>query len=198
MASCEMANTGRLTGLWLSEESSSAQEPSRPTWPCLEMLCARPDRVELSLPCALEAADQLHEFLAGCFADLQEDVRESVKTSLRELVLNAIEWGGRSDATKRVRVVILRSQSAVICRVIDPGEGFRREDLSHAAVSNPDNRPYNHMAVREQKGLRPGGFGLAIVRGSVDHLIYNDVGNEVVFLKYIDPPPATGISRSSL
>lgn len=198
MASCEMVNTVKLTDLWMGEEPSSAQEPEKPTRPCLEIHCERSDRVELSLQCALEAADQLHEFLAGCFADLQEDVRESVNTALRELVLNAIEWGGKSDITKRVRVVILRTQGAVICRVIDPGEGFRREELSHAAVSNPDNRPYDHMTVREQKGLRPGGFGLAIVRGSVDHLIYNDVGNEVAFLKYIDSPSATGISRSSL
>ena len=198
MASCEMVNTDKLTGLWMNSESSSAQEPSMPNGPRLQIHCARPDWVELSLPCAIEVADQLHEFLAGCFVELQEDVRESVRTALRELVLNAIEWGGKSDVTKRVRVAILRAQRAVICRVADPGDGFRMEGLSHAAVSNPDNRPYDHMAVREQKGLRPGGFGLAIVRGSVDDLIYNDAGNEVIFLKYTDSPPAMGASHSTL
>ncbi len=197
MASCEMINTGKLSSLWICTESSSEQEASRPTWPNLEIHSERPDWLELSLPCAIEAADQFHEFLAGCFAELQEDIRESVRTALRELVLNAIEWGGRSDVTKRVRVTILRAQRAVICRVADPGNGFRMEDLSHAAICNPDNRPYDHMAVREQKGLRAGGFGLAIVRGSVDELIYNGVGNEVMFLKYTDSRHASEASLSS-
>jgi hypothetical protein len=39
---------------------------------------------------------------------------------------------------------------------------------------------------REAMGLRPGGFGLLMVRAKVDELIYNEKRNEVVFIKYLD------------
>ena len=54
-----------------------------------------------------------------------------------------------------------------------------------AAISHPDD-PIEHMNVREQLGLRPGGFGILTVKGSVDELIYNEKQNEVVFVKYLD------------
>jgi hypothetical protein len=43
--------------------------------------------------------------------------------------------------------------------------------------------------VREEKGLRPGGFGLLLVSAKVDELLYNEARNEVVFVKYLDPAP---------
>jgi hypothetical protein len=59
------------------------------------------------------------------------------------------------------------------------------EGLDHAAISHPDN-PIEHMEVRESKGLRPGGFGILMVKAKVDELIYNEAQNEVVFVKYLD------------
>lgn len=164
-----------------------ALEPGRSAcnWPSLEIHSARHDWVELSLPCVLEAADQFNEFSVWFFAELQEEVREALTLALRELVLNGIEWGGRLDGSKRVRIAILRGQSSVLCRIADPGNGFRFEDLSHAAISNPPEDPARHLLAREQMGLRAGGFGLAIVQASIDELLYNDSGNEVVFIKYL-------------
>jgi len=169
------------------EETSRPREGVRPEGPCVVIHSARHNWVELSVPCAVEAADQLNDFLLGFFAELQEEVRESVRTVLRELLLNAIEWGGRSDESKRVRIAILHGRRAVVCRVADPGNGFRMENIKHASICNPAGKPYDHMSVRQQMGMRPGGFGLAVVTGCVDELIYNDAGNEVVFVKYIDP-----------
>ena len=42
------------------------------------------------------------------------------------------------------------------------------------------------MHVREDKGIRPGGFGLLMVRQTADELLYNEKRNEVVFVKYLD------------
>ena len=42
------------------------------------------------------------------------------------------------------------------------------------------------MQVREEKGIRPGGFGLLMVRQTADELLYNEKRNEVVFVKYLD------------
>jgi hypothetical protein len=40
--------------------------------------------------------------------------------------------------------------------------------------------------IREEKGLRPGGFGILMVKAKVDDLIYSEKQNEVVFIKYLD------------
>ena len=37
-----------------------------------------------------------------------------------------------------------------------------------------------------RKGIRPGGFGLLMVRQTADELLYNEKRNEVVFVKYLD------------
>ena len=74
----------------------------------------------------------------------------------------------------------------ILYRVADPGSGFRFEDLAHAAVSNPPEDPFAHAQAREDKGLRPGGFGIMMARAMVDELIYNEAHNEVVFVKYLD------------
>jgi hypothetical protein len=74
----------------------------------------------------------------------------------------------------------------LLYRISDPGGGFSFEGLSHAAVSNPVDSPMEHAAVREELGLRPGGFGLVLTRAMVDELLYNEAQNEVVFVKYLD------------
>jgi anti-sigma regulatory factor (Ser/Thr protein kinase) len=39
--------------------------------------------------------------------------------------------------------------------------------------------------VRDQLGMRPGGFGIAITRALADELLYNEAQNEVIFVKYL-------------
>jgi CheY-like chemotaxis protein/anti-sigma regulatory factor (Ser/Thr protein kinase) len=152
----------------------------------IQVLSARPDWVELLVPCSLDVADRLQNFMMRLDTGLPEDVRESVGMAFRELLCNAIEWGGRLDATRQVRIAYLRAKRMVLYRIADPGEGFRIEELSHAAISNAPDRPLDHAIVREQQGLRAGGFGLFLVRQMVDELLYNEARNEVVFVKYLD------------
>jgi hypothetical protein len=59
--------------------------------------------------------------------------------------------------------------------------------LAHAAVQHAPGA-IDHDAVRDEKGLRPGGFGLVLIRAIADELIYNEQQNEVVFVKYLDLP----------
>jgi anti-sigma regulatory factor (Ser/Thr protein kinase) len=40
------------------------------------------------------------------------------------------------------------------------------------------------MDVREELGLRAGGFGILMTRGLVDEMHYNERGNEVRLVKY--------------
>jgi anti-sigma regulatory factor (Ser/Thr protein kinase) len=44
------------------------------------------------------------------------------------------------------------------------------------------------MRVRQEKGLRPGGFGIVLASQVVDELIYNKQHNELIFVKYLDEP----------
>jgi len=74
----------------------------------------------------------------------------------------------------------------LLYRIADPGPGFSFKELRHAAAGHPDGNPLDHMSIREEKGLRPGGFGIMISQAKVDELIYNEAQNEVVLVKYLD------------
>jgi anti-sigma regulatory factor (Ser/Thr protein kinase) len=43
-----------------------------------------------------------------------------------------------------------------------------------------------HFEAREKQGKRPGGFGMLIVKQVVDEVVYNEPGNEVLLIKYLD------------
>lgn len=172
-------NAERLVGV--VREALAGPVPTHP----IEVLSARPDWVELLVPCELAAADIIQGFLARLDADLSVDVRESVGRVFRELLLNAVEWGGRLDPSRRVRISYLRARRMLLYRIADPGSGFRLDDLSHAAVSNLPDDPAGHLVTRQEKGLRPGGFGLLIAQAMADELLYNEARNEVVFVKYL-------------
>ena len=79
-------------------------------------------------------------FVMRLEADLPEAVRESVGQAFRELLCNAVEWGGKLDPTRKVRISCLRARRMLLYRIADPGEGFDIERLAHAAISNPGRR----------------------------------------------------------
>jgi CheY-like chemotaxis protein/anti-sigma regulatory factor (Ser/Thr protein kinase) len=157
-----------------------------PESPPIEVVSARPEWVELLVPCTREAAGRLETVMAHLDANLAPDVRESIAYAFRELLLNAVEWGGKLDPSRTVRIACLRANRMLMYRIADPGPGFDIDQLPHAAIGQPADDPIAHMHVREAKGIRPGGFGLLTVRASVDELLYNEQRNEVVFIKYLD------------
>src|SRR5215469_8420982 len=153
--------------------------------PPIEVISAQPHWVELLIPCTTKAAERVQSFLIKLKADLPDDLRDRVGSAFRELLLNAVEWGGKLDPNRKVRIAYLRSPRLLLYRVADPGQGFSFEGLSHAAVGQHADEPTAHMAVREQLGLRPGGFGIAMTRAMADELIYNEKQNEVILIKYL-------------
>ena len=159
---------------------------ARPELPAIEVLSAKSNWVELLVPCALEAADRVQSFLGQLDADLPPEVRDSVGTAFHELLRNAVEWGGELDPSRRVRIAYLRARRMILYRIDDPGKGFRFEELAHSAAGRSPDDAVGHVRVREEKGLRPGGFGLLMTSALVDELIYNEAHNEVVFIKYLD------------
>lgn len=151
----------------------------------IRVISARPEWITLDVRCKMNAADRMTHFLREVEVDLAPHTREDVAAAFRELLMNAIEHGGRSDPKKRVRVSLLRMSRALVVHISDPGKGFSLDFLPHAAISNPDDSPIKHVEVREEQGQRPGGFGILLTRNLVDELLYNERGNAVLFVKYL-------------
>lgn len=151
----------------------------------IEVISAKPEWVELVVPCDLDTAERIQNFMARLEARLPEDVRAKVGQAFHELLINAIEWGGKFDPTRKVRIAYVRTPRLLIYRIADPGKGFRFDELAHAAVGHPQEHPFAHADEREQKGIRPGGFGLLLTTAAVDELVYNERQNEVLFVKFL-------------
>ena len=151
----------------------------------IRICSAKPTWISLSLRCKLEIADRILNFLRAMEMDLSHDERERVATAFRELLVNAIEHGGHSDPEKRVSLTYVRTNGALIYYLHDPGEGFSMERIPHAAISNRPDDPVGHTEIRDQLGIRPGGFGLLMTRNLADELIYSEKGNEVMLVKYL-------------
>ena len=153
--------------------------------PPIEVLSAKPHWVELLVPCEMAAAERIQEFMSRLQSTLPEDVRDSVAQVFREMLSNAIEWGGRLDPNRKVRISYLHARRMVLYRIADPGPGFKLEELTHAAVAySPGD--LTHAMIRQDKGIRPGGFGILMAKQMVDELLYNEAHNEVLFVKYLD------------
>ena len=163
-------------------ESALSQDQSVPP---IEVLSANKHWVELLVPCERSVVARVQSFLTSLETDLPPDVLEKVGYAFRELLNNAIEWGGHLNPNLKVRISYIRTKRLLMYRLDDPGPGFKLEDLKHAAVNNPADDPMAHMAIREKKGLRPGGLGLMLTQQLIDELVYNEARNEVVLIKYL-------------
>ena len=157
-----------------------------PDLPPIEVISSKPEWVELVVPCSKEAAERLRGVMAHLDSDLPPDQREAIAYAFRELLLTAVEWGGKLDPSRTVHISYLRAKRMIMYRIADPGPGFNIENLPHAAIGQPEDSPIAHVDVREAQGLRPGGFGILTVKSTVDELLYNEKRNEVVFVKYLD------------
>jgi len=151
----------------------------------IELVSATPAWIRLAARCEVHTANRLMQFLNEV-SDLPDTERTEVAIAFREMLLNAIEHGGHFDPNQYVEISYVRMRRIVVCRVRDPGEGFSRDEILHAAIANPPDDPIRHLAVREARNLRPGGFGVLIAQNLVDELIYGEKGNEVLLVKYLD------------
>jgi anti-sigma regulatory factor (Ser/Thr protein kinase) len=117
-------------------------------------------------------------------SDLPDPDRSNLITAFREILLNAMEHGAGFNPESVVELSAVRTARAIVYRFRDPGPGFRRDALPHAAISNAAGNPLGHLEHRERQGMRPGGFGILLSKQLVDELIYNEAGNEVLLVKH--------------
>jgi len=150
----------------------------------IEVVSLLPGCVELRVPSDLAVISPLEELVKQLEAGLSPEVSEAISRAVREMLCNAIEYGGHLDPATLIEVKLMRLEHAFVCRIKDPGHGFDPCTLDHAAINNPNDNPLRHASVREEKGLRGGGFGILLVSQLVDELVYNERHNEVQFVKY--------------
>jgi DNA-binding response OmpR family regulator len=155
----------------------------------IEVLSATPNWVRLCVRCDLVTANRLLQFYREA-STLPAAETEQVAAAFREILVNAMEHGAKFDPSQHVEVSYARTRHMVMCRVKDPGQGFSLEELQHSALTNPEDDPFKHMEMREAQGKRPGGFGILMAKRLVDELIYNEKGNQVLLVKYLDGPEA--------
>jgi DNA-binding NarL/FixJ family response regulator len=152
----------------------------------VHVLSARPGWVSLRVNCRLITAERLMTFAKELSARLAEETRQEMMYALREILINAMEHGAAFNPEQVVELTAVRTGRAMVFYVRDPGAGFRRESLAHVATANPDDDPAAHIPKRDQAGIRAGGYGMLLAAGTVDELIYSEIGNEVLLIKYID------------
>ncbi len=152
----------------------------------IEILSARPGWVSIRANCRLVTAERLLSFAKELSAQLPEDARQEIVQAFREILINAMEHGAKFNPDQVVEVHAIRTARTMVFRVRDPGTGFQKESLTHAAIGNPATDPTAHILLRKEQGMRAGGYGLLLASGTVDELIYNAIGNEVILIKYLD------------
>jgi len=128
---------------------------------------------------------QASDMLADLFAHTPLTGRhiKDLRQAVMEMGGNAIEWGHRKNADLVLRITYRIDPTSVTLIITDQGPGFNPGNLPHAAS---DEDPIGHLEIRNELGLREGGFGIMLAKGLVDDFRYNKLGNEVTLIKHFD------------
>ena len=163
----------------------------------IEMLSGTDAWIRLSVRCDVSTANRLQQFVRE-FLDLSEPDEDKVATASREMLLNAMEYGGKFDPERRIEIAYLRARQVVLIRIKDPGEGFSFKENLDTAASNPPDDPLRHLKHREAQGIRPGGYGILLAKNLVDEVFYGEKGNDVLLIKYINDERKGSASPASI
>jgi anti-sigma regulatory factor (Ser/Thr protein kinase)/ActR/RegA family two-component response regulator len=151
----------------------------------IEVVSGLPTWMTLRVACGLVSADRITRFITEWESALPDNERDLLMTAFREMLLNAMEHGAGFDPGQVIEVTAARTDRAIVFHIRDPGQGFNREALAHAAKANDRDSVLSAVEHREAVGLRSGGFGMLIVRQVVDEMVYNERGNEVLLIKHL-------------
>lgn len=111
---------------------------------------------------------------------ISEPIASEVRLALDEFGRNAIEWGNKFDANKKVVFGCRILPGKVMVYIEDEGPGF-----DPAKVPDPSIDPIGHIERRQTEGKRLGGYGVHLIKNLMDKVIYNAKGNRVVAIKYL-------------
>lgn len=155
-------------------------------YPQIEVDSASAAWTRLRFPPTVESRERVTGYVRSELMDLSADLCEHLALAADELLGNAIEHGSRFNPDGKIEFSLVRTPRVLIFKIGDAGPGFSLNAIAHAAVSNPPEEPLRHTQFRNELGMRPGGFGILLVKQIADELIYSERGNEVVLVKYLD------------
>jgi anti-sigma regulatory factor (Ser/Thr protein kinase)/ActR/RegA family two-component response regulator len=150
----------------------------------IEVRSAAPNWLSLRVTSRLLTAERVTQFMRELAVDQGVDQRENLVFAFREVLLNAMEHGTGFDPDQVIEIAAVRTGRAIVYYFRDPGPGFRRAHLPHATATRHPSDVEQAASYRERAGLRPGGFGMLLVRQLVDEVIYSETGNEVLLIKH--------------
>ena len=85
-----------------------------PAWEeAIEMLSGTDAWIRLAVRCDVSTANRLQQFVRE-FLDLPEVEEDKVATASREMLLNAMEHGGKFDPERRIEIAYLRARHVVL------------------------------------------------------------------------------------
>jgi anti-sigma regulatory factor (Ser/Thr protein kinase)/ActR/RegA family two-component response regulator len=140
----------------------------------------------LQVSCHLLTADRLVRFMSELQSAAPAADRDLLIGAFREMLLNAMEYGAGFDPEKVIQVTATKTARAIAYHFKDPGAGFDRTEIAHAAASSGPQAVLSVAMQRAETGPRPGGFGMLIARHVADELVYNERGDEVLLIKHTD------------
>ena len=164
---------------------------NEPAWDDgIEFIQGTPEHVVIAVRCDLESLNRLTQFMSETEV-LPPVENEEVAFAFREIVMNAMEHGGRFDPRKFVEICYLKSKRMVLCRVKDPGAGFSMDEIKVAEITGPLRDYAEHTREGKDAELPPGGLGILMAKKFVDDLIFSEKGNEAFLIKYLPPESAS-------
>ncbi len=141
--------------------------------------------IQFAVRSELAYLQEINDMLADLFLHTPLTNRQikDLKQAVMEMGSNAIEWGHRKNAELQLKITYRIEPKRVALVIKDQGPGFNPRELPHAAH---EENPIGHLEVRQELGIREGGFGIMLARGLVDEFRYNDTGNEVTLIKQFE------------
>jgi len=134
----------------------------------------------------LLTAERVIRFMTELQTGLPDDERDQLIMAFREMLLNAMEHGAGFDTDQTIEVTAAKTERAIVYHFRDPGMGFNRLELAHAATTADPEAIVATVLARAELGMRSGGLGTLIARQIVDEISYNERGNEVLLVKHLD------------
>lgn len=156
--------------------------------PEIEVLSSDPNWICLRIAPNMMLKQRVADFFRAQLDNLPGDLCDKLAMALEELLGNSLEHGCNLEPKCGVEMACIRTSRMLLFHIRDTGPGFSLNSIPHAAFSNPPEDPLRHVQYRSEMGMRPGGFGILLVKQIADELLYNEQGNEVVLIKYLDQP----------
>lgn len=103
---------------------------------------------------SVEIAEEVAVRVAEAAGFAEED-RHKLGMSVREGVINALQYGNKMSPEKKARLTLQVHPDRLEIRILDQGEGFRIEDI-------PD-------PLAEENLLKSSGRGILLMRSFMDH-----------------------------